>query len=117
MNKIFALIFVLFAGCTTTPALDKTADYGPTPTNAQAVIQSYFAQILKDPESVRYTGWTEPTKGYVRGPMYKGYPLTYGWLVGVNVNAKNSYGGYTGFKKYTFLMRGDLIAEQIAPLE
>ena len=44
-----------------------------------------------------------------------GTKIFYGWLVKATINAKNSYGGYIGFKTYTFLFRGEAITDTIDP--
>jgi len=61
--------------------------------------------VLKDPESARYRFGT-PKKAYVNeGLAYGGGVAWYGWLVDVAVNAKNSFGGYTGAKPYVALFK------------
>lgn len=96
----------LVAGCASQPTVQElaSADYGPTPRNYQGTVTTYMQSILKDPESARYGFYIEPVKGYA------GRNRIYGWATCVMVNAKNSFGGYTGAKQYFFLIKNDLVA-------
>jgi hypothetical protein len=111
--KVITLLFVflvLASGCASTqptPEQLASADYGTYPENYQTVIKDFMSFALKDPESARYQ-FKEPYKGYkTRGLLFGGGVEKYGWLVEAYINAKNSFGGYVGSKKYTFLFRGD----------
>lgn len=74
----------------------KSAQYLPKPSDFRAEVKRYLRLRLKDPESAIYENWT-------LGRAYLGSnPPVYGWLSSVSVNAKNSYGGYTGFEHYNF---------------
>jgi hypothetical protein len=69
------------------------------------VVKAYFEEILKDPESARYK-FDTPERAYRRaGWANRGRVAWQGYVIPVNVNAKNSYGGYTGYKRYFALMR------------
>jgi hypothetical protein len=100
-----------------TPKQLAVADYGAMPTRYEAVIHKYFAEVSKDPDSVQYRAITAPEKGYVirKAPFSGIYSFDYGWQVMANVNGKNSYGGYTGFKIWSFMFRGDEIINVQAP--
>jgi hypothetical protein len=93
----------LLAGCAlpqVTPP-PETA-YGPLPDSKQwrAAIKLHFDEHLKDPESAKYRIGC-PVRGYMRHTkIYQPGLQFVGWLVRVDVNAKNSYGGYTGFQPY-----------------
>ncbi|WP_329697838.1 hypothetical protein [Pseudomonas sp.] len=63
---------------------------------------------LKDPDSAKY-GFGSVYQGYMVGSVFEGRKLEAGYLLDVTVNAKNSYGGYTGAKPYKFLLRNDQI--------
>jgi hypothetical protein len=108
---------VLISSCATAPTVQEqgAADYGEQPTHYEEAIHAYFDSTLKDPSSVQYRNITAPSKGYIRGPLIAGGHVTYGWTVSAAVNAKNSYGGYVGFRTYTFLFRGDKIVDMITP--
>ncbi len=68
-------------------------------------IKEYFATILKDPESARYRFGT-PRKAYVNNGLIHGGNLGWvGYAMMVGINAKNSYGGYTGEQPYLVLLQ------------
>lgn len=96
-----------------TAAEQGDADYGTAPTGYRDAIGQYFLATLKDPSSIQYGDMTSPTKGFFqnRAPLITGGKVStvYGWIVNTSINAKNSYGGYVGFKPYSFLFRGEQI--------
>jgi hypothetical protein len=119
------LVLVLFlTGCAkavinTPTATDlNKANYGKVPKDYKKRIQDYWDRTLKDPSSLKVKQITKPKKGYVLDSIEKphGYDLysdhifnpIYGWTVCATYSAKNSYGGYTGFKtaKYFFNSNG-----------
>lgn len=103
-----ALIAVaaLVAGCASAPTTGEIAgfDYGPYPSAYQTVIQDYLRQRLKDPDSAQYQWERGPSQGWDRYGR-----LNVGWRVCLQVNAKNSFGGYTGFRPYYFIINRDRI--------
>lgn len=75
------------------------AQPGP-PVNWPVLAKDYLQRHLKDPTSAQ----TE----VIRGPRYGGIGNWangewIGWAVCINVNAKNSYGGYAGAKPFLFI--------------
>lgn len=115
------IVFLMAFGCAAVPTMTApkkptseeiaTADYGSPPIDYKSQIKSYFSQKLKDPESARYGQMTEPRKGYVlvrdRGVLSN----IFCYEVMVFINAKNSYGGYTGEKPYLFFFRDGKIIQ------
>lgn len=98
---VFVFVFLL-AGC----AFQKPppyADYGQRVTPDQyEQIPYYMASRLKDPDSAKYRYLHAPIKAYVNDGLIRGGEVVFvGWLVPFEVNAKNSYGGYTGWEPYT----------------
>lgn len=98
---IIAALTVSLAACSTTPTGQggkplTLADAGPKPTDAMAIAKAVMLPILKDPESARFQ-LIRPARPVVTGDtiFHKGGA---GWEICVNVNAKNSYGGYTGYR-------------------
>lgn len=109
-----ALFFIL--GCATEPEkAPSEIDYDDVPASYEAAIQNYFNETLKDPLSIQYREVTKPEKGYIRAPLITGGKKTYGWLVRATINAKNSYGGYTGFQTYSFIFRGERLVGSVPP--
>ncbi|MGE6696365.1 hypothetical protein ACQKH5_01650 [Hyphomonas sp. NPDC076900] len=88
------------------PAAD--ADYGVEP-NVEEEAKAHFELTLKDPASAQfrigYVGKAYCNKGYMLG----GDVIWTGYAANIYVNAKNSYGGYTGFQPYTLLWRDGAI--------
>lgn len=126
-SKIFTLLIVVLSlgGCLNVPkslsqeeidAKNKetkiwkktlpaaNADYGSYPNDYELLIKRYFSKNLKDPESARYSDFSKPIKRhFIRDENAK--DVVYGYSVCVSVNAKNSYGGYTGVHDYWFFVR------------
>ncbi|CDO35080.1 hypothetical protein [Novosphingobium sp. KN65.2] len=81
------------------------SDLGPQPTDVQAGVRQAAQTFLKDPFSAEYQ----------IGPLYPGYckgrgkwdVQWKGWATNVLINARNSYGGYTGYQVHTVLFDGD----------
>lgn len=79
----------------------------PPPTNVEVAIKSHFEVVLKDPESARYR-FGLPRKAYLNNGLIHGGTVAWvGYVVRVDVNAKNSMGGYTGHQPYLALFSGD----------
>jgi hypothetical protein len=97
------------------PSLEERerADYGPYPIKYQETILSVLQLVLKDPDSAKVE--------FLRGPS----PLwlrvftqgQYGYGVCASVNAKNSFGGYTGRQLYVFLLRDNQVVRIIGGRE
>lgn len=83
---------------------------GPQPTDeyVREYALEYLRRTLKDSESARYE-WGAVERGNWKGATERfGTP---GWILNVSVNAKNSYGGYTGFTPYKFVYRSGWLVE------
>ncbi len=78
----------------------KSAQYPPKPSDFREEVKRYLRLRLKDPDSAIYDNWTLE-RAYLGSS-----PPVYGWMSSVSVNAKNSYGGYTGFDMYHFWHEG-----------
>lgn len=116
---IASISLLLATGCASvrapTEAEMAVADYGAEPQHYLDSIHAYFNQTLKDPASIQYRLVTMPEHGYTHfSNAFTGRTL-YGWLVRAEINAKNSYGGYTGFQTYQFLFRGDQLVNVTTP--
>jgi hypothetical protein len=111
--KSLALVIILSvcAGCAT-PSREAmaTADYGPYPTDYEQQIKQVIEPTLRDPWSAHYQ-FTAPQKGWAGGNALVTIKTRYGWIVGVSVNAKNGFGGYTGWKQYSFLVTGGQVLD------
>ncbi len=131
MKTLFSLLLIVFviAGCSTKPREEQTSpesqawmrsihegngDFGAYPQDYKKIIESYFQETLKDPYSARYSYFREPKKD-AHLVDTKSRVALYGYSVCVNVNAKNSYGGYTGNKPYWLLIRNGEIIKTLEP--
>jgi hypothetical protein len=89
------------------------ADYGSYPSNYQGIIKKSLARTLKDRNSAKYSEFTEPVKEYaIENATEK--KAIYGYAVCVLVNAKNSYGGYTGNERHWFFIRNGEVVREMA---
>ncbi|MEB7926113.1 hypothetical protein NGJ69_20780 [Atlantibacter hermannii] len=99
MKKILALVLlgVSLTGCVQpmTKSEVNAAVYEPLPSNYKEQIQMLMESRLKDPDTAKFK-FFEPKKGYTESTRHFAY------VVPVGINAKNSYGGYTGYKAYYF---------------
>ena len=100
----------LLAGCAAPPTYEEMskAEYGPPVKDYQATIRSHMETTLKDPDSAKYDFYRAPVKAY------SGRPPLYGWGTCFKVNAKNSYGGYTGMQQYFVLISYDRVVKTLA---
>jgi len=111
MKLLLALLAAatLLTGCAQvqapTQAQLDSADYGVEPQDYERVIRYFYQLRLRDPSSAQYQGWTKPVK-YWYGTRDTS---TFGYLVCVSVNAKNAYGGYTGFQTDGHLIRNGVV--------
>lgn len=109
---LLAITCAALAGCSfDRPGTD--ADFGAPPQHYEAAIHAYFEGILKDPQSAQYR-IEPPVKAYSnRGRAFGGGVSWMGYQAGAEVNARGSFGNYTGFKPYLFLFSGENIARVI----
>jgi len=115
MRLIYSLLFFTLSlplfSCAIVPTQEEltNADYGNPPTNYKQTIKSFLADSLKDPASAKYTFLSKPTPQWSR---YYG-EIEFGYGTCVAINAKNSFGGYSGKKLHFFLIYNDLIMHHI----
>lgn len=67
---------------------------------ARACVRNYMERVLKDPDSAKYTDWT--VNSIAKTDTSVSRAGTGDYRVRVLVNAKNSFGGYTGSRRYVF---------------
>lgn len=103
-----ALIWIaalLLSACATSQQVQhvESMDFGSPPPDSvwQASVKNYFDSVLKDPDSAQYRMGC-PVQGYIKNAVFAGRPGMefVGHLARVEVNARNSFGGYTGYKNY-----------------
>lgn len=112
MKKIYVLLcLIVLTACAIKPSQTEmaNADYGSYPDNYREIIKTYLNKTLKDPESARFDSWEPPRMGW------NGFGGSqYGFIVCVNVNAKNSYGGYVGSRPNFFMIKNGEITRTLA---
>ena len=95
------------------PIQIRTADYGAYPSDYETIVKGWYLRNLKDPDSARFGRITRPLREHaIRNQFRK--EAVYGYSVCARVNARNSFGGYTGFKTRWFLIRNGRIV-RISP--
>lgn len=95
----------MLSACALRPSQDELAhaDYGPYPTEYKQIVEAYMSGILKDPGSAQYQFLNAPVQGW-HASMDGG---KFGYVVCVNVNARNSFGGYTGAQPSYLIIHDD----------
>lgn len=116
---LMILALATLAGCAAGPSPQDIAqaDYGfPVEQDqAESRIKQYFSRTLKDPYSAQYQ-FSQVEKGYMVGNVFDGRKLYAGYIISVNVNAKNSYGGYAGAEGYQFLFQNGAMVKGVSRL-
>ena len=109
------LSLLTLAGCAVTAPpqseLSK-ANFGELPVNYQELIKNDMPQRLKDPYSAQYE-FSSPYKAWCQS----GFSFYYGWLVPITINAKNSYGGYTGKQPKAYMINNGAARDFTAPYQ
>lgn len=118
MKKMFSFLFIFFVlglimnGCAETEKAVPTQKFSMADYGAKPSVQSYKAKIqakiqakLKDPYSAKFK-FGNPRRAHYELKHLKGTFIP-GWIIPCIVNAKNSYGGYTGQKFWNgFIVNG-----------
>lgn len=85
------------------------ADCGPRPDEAdcEQAIKNWMNERLKDPYSAHLEFLSGPERGWWgnTGALLTPRVINYGWCIKARINAKNSLGGYIGWKPYHFYFR------------
>jgi hypothetical protein len=112
MRIVIALVLFALTGCAFAPlSPQEQSQCGTRPTEAEMAssVQAYIGQQnWKDADSVKVRNIQSP--GCVArqiGGLLNGGKRYVGWEIDFEVNAKNSYGGYTGFEPRWILRTAD----------
>jgi hypothetical protein len=104
-----ALLTLAFgnSGCATAPTPEQLAmaDYGDPPDQyvVEPIARRAILDSLKDPNSA-IINFSPIQKAWFRE---FGRPNRFAWRLTASVNARNSFGGYTGAKPWYFFFRGN----------
>ena len=106
---VLAAVLLLGACAGSFERLPPGTDLGSPPVGYEDAIKKHFEKTLKDPESARYR-IGKPIKAYANNGLIDGGNIAWrGYMVDVQVNAKNSFGGYVGFKPYMVFFSGNSV--------
>lgn len=78
----------------------------PSQSDFRSVAEAKIKERLKDPSSAEFK-WGEPFKVSCNKGLFRTPQRWLGWSLMVEVNAKNSFGGFTGFQPMTVLIAND----------
>ncbi len=117
LNKSLLLLAmvsaIVISGCASTPSTDEVskANYGRDmrPEECIALTEKAVGYSLKDPNSAQFRHAGPCVKGYFNSVPVLGLKAAFGWLQVGEVNGKNAYGGYVGFRQYQALIRDGIV--------
>ena len=108
MKKSILLLSLLLGACASMPTKQEMAraDYGRaiSQTECENIAKSEIQRNLKDAGSAIFEFGSCEKRGMHSIPVAN-IPKQYGYFLPVRVNAKNSFGGYTGFRNYNILLK------------
>lgn len=113
-NLLLTAMLVALVGCGHAPMNGAgkpatLADVGPAPVDPMLIVTSELKMRLKDPETARIE-LARPPRAVVMANSAL-VPGGAGWEICASVNAKNAFGGYTGYKSIFFLWNnGELLS-------
>jgi len=89
----------------------STESFGPPPpADYRATGEAFIKRLLKDPESARFEWLGEPRHEAIQPAFASPHAMPV-WVTPLHVNAKNSFGGYTGFDLFSLAWRdGRIVA-------
>lgn len=70
----------------------QRAEFGACPSDVEGLLKAWAEPMLKDSDSARYVHVSKPRKEWA---VEQRQPIC-GWAVCATINAKKSYGSYTG---------------------
>lgn len=112
LQILVMLLTISLLGCAVPPTEEqlRNADYGPYPYDYKEIITNHLDKILKDPDSAQVD-----FKGFLPTQQWSSYfgNTKYGYAICVDINAKNSFGGYTGRQTSYFLINNGYIVQEI----
>lgn len=113
MRKLLALTALALAGCAATQQPIETSSLRePYPTEWRSKTAAYIKANWKDPQSIRDAEIAAPLMEVIPPQMAGILPPR--WVVCVRMNAKNSFGGYTGRRVHYVRMEKDQVAHAVA---
>jgi hypothetical protein len=115
MGGWVVLCGLLVGGCATAPDQKQiaAADYGRfmAPDECLKLAHELIAGKLKDPSSAQFRNDVPCYAGYTRNVPLLGKSAQFGYRQDGEVNGKNGFGGYVGFRPYHVLMRNGVVVQ------
>lgn len=118
-KKLILIIIILLSleGCSSLTQKSVNShvyNEAPSDNDSLKAIHRYIDENFKDPQSAIQDNnirciFPARKAGFYNcpdGPMTQSCGDYYGYLVSCKINAKNSYGAFTGFKQYYFSIKG-----------
>lgn len=106
---LIAVAVLVLSGCASAPSKQEiaNADYGApmSPAQCQLIAEEAIRNQLKDPDSAEFKNETPCFKDWMSSVPILGMKAAFGYLQTGEVNGKNSYGGYVGFRPFMVLMK------------
>lgn len=118
-RAVSAVVLMFIVGGCATPEPEPeppkpTFSFDPPPRNYEQAVRYHFEGTSADPRGIRYRFPGVPVRAYSSdGVAYGGHVPWHGWLVDVEVDERNSFGGYDGADPYMVLFEGDRVARHI----
>lgn len=108
-----ALGLLCLGGCASAPTQQQiaAADYGRPMTQSEclSIAEQAIADQLKDPSSAQFRNEAPCHTGYSNNVPLLGRSAQFGYIQDGEVNGKNGFGGYVGFRPYHVLMRNGVV--------
>ena len=107
-----SMVFLMsITGCASSPSVDEfsKADFGVYPENYQELVKESLKYQLFDPISAQFEFIDVPKQGAWDRGIINGGGHEYGWIGFVMINAKNRYGGYTGYQNYIYVIKNNFV--------
>jgi len=130
-NKVMRHVFIIFSAAAVAFSLAacgvayqqerseilrsaRTETFGPPPpADYRDTGEAFIKRLLKDPESARFEWIGEPRHEAIQ-PAFASPHATPVWVTPVRVNARNSFGGYTGFEPFALAWKNGKIVAYIS---
>ena len=105
---IGALVIVSACANTAPPFTNEACGTEPTQQQIDSAVKTYMATTnWKDPDSVRWRNANAICRARWIGKGVFARDRKTAWEIDLDVNAKNSYGGYTGFQTKSITLTGE----------
>jgi len=105
-------LLLVFTGCASGPTTEQLsrANYGRNMMAAEcvAIAEQVVGNRLRDPNSAQFRH-LQCYQGYWTSVPVRGMGVEFGWRQEGQVNAKNAFGGYVGFRSYYVLIRDNSV--------